>query len=48
MILIGEKRHSSIPRAQQAFEARDAQTVTELIRTQAAAGASFLDVNTAV
>ena len=48
MILIGEKLNSSIPRAQQAFEARDAQTVTELIRTQAAAGASFLDVNTAV
>lgn len=48
MILIGEKLNSSIPRAQQAFEARDTQTVVELIRMQAAAGAAFLDVNTAI
>lgn len=48
MILIGEKLNSSIPRAQQAFEARDAQAVTELIGMQAEAGAAFLDVNTAI
>lgn len=48
MILIGEKLNSSIPSTLTMFEARDEASVAALIKKQAAAGAAFLDVNTAV
>lgn len=48
MILIGEKLNSSIPRTLEAFTARDEAAVVRLITRQAAAGANYLDINTAL
>lgn len=48
MILIGEKLNSSIPKTLEAFEKTDEAAVVKLIEMQAQAGASYLDINTAV
>lgn len=48
MILIGEKLNSSIPRTLEAFESGSEEAVAAIIRAQAEAGASYLDINTAL
>jgi len=48
MILIGEKLNSSIPKTFQAMQAGDGAYIKHLITTQAAAGADYLDINTAI
>lgn len=48
MILIGEKLNSSIPKTMEAFQASDETAVAALIKMQVDAGASFLDINTAI
>ncbi len=48
MILIGEKLNSSIPRTRKALETRDEETILRLIAAQVEAGATYLDLNTAL
>lgn len=48
MILIGEKLNSSIPKTLEAFESLDERAVVSLINKQSAAGADYLDINTAI
>lgn len=47
MIVIGEKLNSAIPSVRQLMNDRDTAGIHELARRQAAAGADFLDINTA-
>lgn len=48
MIVIGEKLNSSIPKTLEVFNKADEAAVVKLIEMQAQAGASFLDINTAI
>lgn len=48
MIIIGEKLNSSIPKTLKALNGRDSAYLTGLIKRQAAAGAHYLDINTAL
>ncbi len=45
MIIIGEKINSTLKAIRPAMEARDSAAIAELARNQAAAGASYIDVN---
>ena len=47
MIIIGEKLNSSIPSVRQFINAKDKVAVQDLAARQAAAGADYLDINTA-
>ncbi|MBE3572900.1 MAG: dihydropteroate synthase [Moorella humiferrea] len=47
MLIIGEKLNSAIPAIRQIINDKDKAAVQELARRQAAAGADYLDVNTA-
>ena len=47
MLIVGEKLNSSIKRVAAAIETRDAATIQDLARSQAEAGADYLDVNAA-
>ncbi|AET69385.1 Pterin binding enzyme [Desulfosporosinus orientis DSM 765] len=47
MLIIGEKLNSSIPSVRQLIKEKDAAAVQDLALRQAAAGADFLDLNTA-
>lgn len=48
MIVIGEKLNSSIPATLAAMQARDTAAITDLILSQQAGGAQYLDINTAI
>lgn len=48
MIIIGEKLNSSIPNALKALNHSDDSLIRELIVKQSAAGADYLDINTAM
>lgn len=48
MIIIGEKLNSSIPSTLEAFNNRDEDHIIKLIKSQAASGADYLDINTAL
>ncbi len=48
MIVIGEKLNSSIPKTYAAMAARDENALIDLIERQTRAGASYLDINTAM
>lgn len=48
MIIVGEKLNSSIPKTLEALKTADEAYLISLIRAQEAAGAHFLDVNTAI
>lgn len=48
MIIIGEKLNSSVPATRRALECGDKDALCSLIDRQAAAGAHYLDVNTAL
>lgn len=48
MIIIGEKLNSAIPSVRQLIKDRDTAAIQDLARKQAAAGAHYLDLNTAL
>ncbi len=48
MLIIGEKLNSSVLQTREAFVAKDEAAVVELIVSQVAAGAQYLDINTAL
>ena len=48
MIIVGEKLNSSIPKTLQALINRDSEWIVNLVKTQQASGADYLDLNTAL
>ncbi|HOV69144.1 MAG TPA: dihydropteroate synthase [Clostridia bacterium] len=48
MVIIGEKLNSSIPKTYNAFIDNDTEYIIGLIKAQEAAGAEYLDINTAL
>ena len=48
MIIISEKLNSSIPSVLEAFQTRDDDLLIDIIQKQEAAGATYIDINTAV
>ena len=48
MIFIGERLNSSIPSVKALIDGGDTAALTDIIKAQSAAGADFLDVNTAL